>query len=114
MREVPEHVIATSSFKENGSPAGGIPPGGREIMYYVYQCLFSPGVSERVTSVVMEMTLELLGETDTHSTDSSEVHMYMYLLGLLACAHARTHVCVCVCVCVCVPISITDKAGRLV
>lgn len=59
-----------SSQEENISLGGPseFPPGGRTILFYVYQCLFSPGVKESVTSLILEMTLDLL--------DDNEVHLY--------------------------------------
>ena len=74
IRQVPDHVRLSSHQREN-TPLRGpeISPGGREILYYVYQCLFSPGVSERVVGVVLEMTLDLLEDRGTLSTSSSEV-----------------------------------------
>ena len=74
-RLVPKHLMECSSRGPNISSGGlEFPPEATAILYYVYQCLFSQGVSESVTSAVLELTLNLLdGERDTQSSHSLEV-----------------------------------------
>ncbi|CAI8031672.1 Small subunit processome component 20 homolog [Geodia barretti] len=60
-RSVPKDLQPASPQESNISSGGqkftlGVPP----ILHYVYQCLFSPGVSVKVAGCVMEMTLDLL------------------------------------------------------
>ena len=58
---VPNHLHLGSPRGSNTSPGGQeFPRGAAPILHYVYRCLFSPGVSGRVTGCVMEMTLDLL------------------------------------------------------
>lgn len=64
-------------MQENISGGGQseFPPGARTVLHYVYLCLFSPGVRESVTNLILEMTLDLLDNKD------SEVHVYT-IIGL--------------------------------
>lgn len=58
---VPNHLHLGSPQGSNISPGGQeFPRGAAPILHYVYRCLFSPGVTGRVTGCVMEMTLDLL------------------------------------------------------
>ena len=56
----------------NINPGGlKFPQGGTGILYYVYQCLFSPTVSSKVTSAILEMTLDFLGDQSAVDSEVS-------------------------------------------
>ena len=86
-RLVPENLALCYPRGANISPGGQeFPPGATPILHYVYQCLFSPGVSGRVTGIVMEMTLDLLdggGEGGEEGEGGVELVM-SHVLALLA------------------------------
>jgi U3 small nucleolar RNA-associated protein 20 len=61
-RTVPENLLPCSPQGSNISAGGPkFSSGGpTSILHHVYQCLFSAGVSERVTGSILQMTLDLL------------------------------------------------------
>ena len=75
-----------SSQEVNISSEGSeFPPEATTVLYYVYQCLFSPGVTETVTSSILDMTLDLLDGRDMQATTSQEVvYMYVYTIALFS------------------------------
>lgn len=80
-RAVPENLLVNSSQEENISLGGPseFPPGARTILHYVYQCLFSPGVRECVTGLILEMTLDLLDDSGSEVHHFLEVLFYTYI-----------------------------------
>ena len=58
------------------------------ILYYVYGCLFSPGVSHGVTGVVMEMTSNFLNEEGQERKTEAE-ESGLAILGGIKYSHSK-------------------------
>ena len=81
-RPVPESCRQTSPRGANSFPGGPeFPPSEGSVLHYVYQCLFSPGVSVKVTSRVMEMTSDLLESEEGVQLVLRHVHALLGYLG---------------------------------
>lgn len=65
-RPLPQELVALSSAEQESSPDRTV------LLYHVFQCLFSPGVSPGVSNAVLELTLNLLGDDQGPSPHGME------------------------------------------
>lgn len=57
-RPLPQELVAPPSAEQEPSRS----PDRTVILYHIFQCLFSPGVSPGVSNTVLELALNLLGD----------------------------------------------------
>lgn len=65
-RSLPEELVTLPPTESEASPDRTV------LLYYVFQCLFSPGVSPKVSNTVLELTLNLLGDSHGPSPHAME------------------------------------------